>query len=179
MYNTLPIILGLSILGCGYYLQGDIENALKHTKKGLKLHESSGREVLLSFHYFLLSMILADSGDYGQARAYAEKGLELSERNFERHLEALCNIALGRVIGKIDSSQLDKAEKHFLKGIGILEEYGMRSLSPWGYFFLGELRADFGQKDNALQSLKKAEALSEEMGVDYWLVRTQEVLERL
>jgi len=48
-----------------------------------------------------------------------------------------------------------------------------------GYLFLGELYADIGQKDLALENLKKAESMFQEMGMDYWLRKTQEVLERL
>jgi hypothetical protein len=44
---------------------------------------------------------------------------------------------------------------------------------------LGELYADTGQKEKALEHLKKAEERFQEMGMDYWLAKTQEVLERL
>lgn len=36
-----------------------------------------------------------------------------------------------------------------------------------------------GQKEKALETLKTAEAAFQEMGMDYWLRRTQEVLEKL
>ncbi len=39
--------------------------------------------------------------------------------------------------------------------------------------------ADIGQKEKALETLKKAEAAFQEIGMDYWLRRTQEVLERV
>jgi len=36
-----------------------------------------------------------------------------------------------------------------------------------------------GQREKALETLKKATGMFQEMGMDYWLHRTQEVLERL
>ena len=39
--------------------------------------------------------------------------------------------------------------------------------------------ADTGRKEKALESLKEAETAFREMGMDYWLRRTQEVLKRL
>lgn len=48
-----------------------------------------------------------------------------------------------------------------------------------GYFFLGELYANSGQPDKALENLKRAERMLQEMGMDYWLDKAQEVLNRL
>ena len=38
-------------------------------------------------------------------------------------------------------------------------------------------QGDAGQKEKAIEKLKKAESLYQEMGMDYWLNRTREVLE--
>ena len=48
-----------------------------------------------------------------------------------------------------------------------------------GQLFLGELYANEDQKEKAMENLKKAEAEFKEMGMDYWLAKTQEVLDRL
>jgi hypothetical protein len=44
--------------------------------------------------------------------------------------------------------------------------------------FLGEFYLDTSQKEKAKENLKKAEALFQEMGMDYWLDRTRKLLER-
>jgi hypothetical protein len=49
----------------------------------------------------------------------------------------------------------------------------------YGYLFLGELYADTGQHDKAVESLKNAGGMFREMGMDYWLAKTDEVLKRL
>jgi hypothetical protein len=60
-----------------------------------------------------------------------------------------------------------------------LDELKIKPLCAEGYLFLGELYADAGQQDKALEKLKKAKSLFREMGMNYWLDKTQEVLERL
>ena len=57
----------------------------------------------------------------------------------------------------------------------------MRAYSAQGYLFLGELLVDAGQRDAALDNLKRAVAMYREMGVGprYWLAPTQAALARL
>ena len=48
-----------------------------------------------------------------------------------------------------------------------------------GYLFLVELYTDAGQREKALENLKKAKGMFQEMGMDYWLAKTREVLGKL
>jgi len=41
------------------------------------------------------------------------------------------------------------------------------------------INTDTRQQDKAMENLKKAEEMFREMGMDYWLAKTQEVLGRL
>jgi hypothetical protein len=43
---------------------------------------------------------------------------------------------------------------------------------------LGELYVDTGQREKGLKNLKKAGAMFKEMGMDCWLAKTPEVLDR-
>ena len=88
-------------------------------------------------------------------------------------------ILLGRILGEAEKPEYTKAEVYILQGIAILDELGMRPYSAHGHLYLGELYADTGQKEKALQTLKKAEAEFRHMGMDYWLAKTQEVLARV
>jgi len=66
-----------------------------------------------------------------------------------------------------------------MDGIRILDELKLKPWTSQGYLYLGELYADMGQREKAMETLKKAEGAFQEMGMDYWLCRTQEVLERV
>ena len=77
----------------------------------------------------------------------------------------------------MEGSQLHKAEEHILKGMKILDELETKQAYAQGNFFLGELYTNAGQKEKALETLRKAEAMFQEMGMDYWVARTKKVLE--
>ena len=66
-----------------------------------------------------------------------------------------------------------------MKGIKIFDELKMKPSCALGYFSLGELYVNAGQKEKALENLKKAETMFQEMGMDYWVAMTKELLEKL
>ena len=166
-------------LGSGYYYLGDLEAARKHMEKGLDITIRGGSEWWISFHYLYLSKIHLDLGDPKNSRSFIEEALKLSQKNSEKHLEGASWTWSGRILGKTDPSQSDKAEACILKGIKILDEMNIKPWCSEGYFCLGELYADTGKREKALENLKKAEGMFQEMGMDYWLTRTQEVMRRL
>ena len=63
-----------------------------------------------------------------------------------------------------------------LEGINLFDELQIRPRYAVGLMYLRELYADAGQKEEALENLKKAEGMFGEMGMNYWLGKTQEVL---
>jgi tetratricopeptide (TPR) repeat protein len=166
-------------LGYGYYFLGQLEEARSHVEKGLSLHLGRGMPALASAIHFELGLICYDLRDLKSAQTSIEKALELSQQTNERQHEGLAWELLGRVLGKSDPQQIDKAEEYILNGIRIHEDLKLKPLYSLGYFFLGELYTDTGQREKVLENLKKAEGMFKEMGMDYWLRKTQEVLGRL
>ena len=179
--GQILILLGIAWtgLGFGYYLLGELETAREHIEKGLKMQSDMGLPFLLSLHYWALSLVHFDSGDLRSAQRCAEQALTLSQDNNEEWYEGISRILLGRVLGKREKSQYAKAEEYIVQGIKIFEDLKLKPLFSRGYLYLGELYADTNQKDKALETLKKAEGMMQEMGMDYWLRRTQEVLGRV
>jgi len=80
-------------------------------------------------------------------------------------------------LGKADISQSSEAEECILLGIKILDELKLRPLFSMGYYYRRDIYIDTGQREKALETLKMAEGMFQEMGMDHWLRRTQEVLE--
>ena len=165
-----------SLLGFGYYLLGDLETARNHIEKGLAIYHNAGLSMMLSLHYWALAMVHLDTGDLQEARRCAEEGLKLAQANGEKSWEGWSLILLGRILGKADISQIAEAEEYVLRGISILDELEVRPFGSLGRLYLGELYADTGQREKAIETLRKAEGACQEMGMDYWLRRTQEVL---
>jgi tetratricopeptide (TPR) repeat protein len=113
------------------------------------------------------------------AQRNVEKALELSKRNKERLFEGMSRIWLGRIMGKMGTGKATHGEKETLRGIEILEDLQLKPRCAEGYHILGELLAEAGRIPEARDKLKKAEGMFLEMGMRYWLRKTQEVLERL
>jgi class 3 adenylate cyclase/tetratricopeptide (TPR) repeat protein len=166
-------------LALGYYLLGDLENARKQAERAIEVDTEAGINIWLSNAYIALVEVCLDSGDLKMARSCTERALNLTQKNGEKVNEGLSRILLGRVLGKEDISQSDKAKEYILEGIKILEEREVVAISSRGYLYLGELYADMGQRRKASETLKKAEGAFRKMGIDYWLRRTQEVLQKV
>jgi tetratricopeptide (TPR) repeat protein len=166
-------------LGWGHYFMGQMETAWEHMEKGLKIHSDAGFVQQLSRFHYSLSMVHIDLGNLEKAQNYIEGTPEVAHKNNERHIEADSRITLGRLLGKMGKSDIAKAEESILKGISILDELKLKPSASLGHFFLGELYADTRQMEKALETLKKAKVEFEDMGMDYWLHRTQEVLARV
>ena len=166
-------------LGIGYYVLGEPETARKYIEKGIKMNSDAGMRELLSAYYVTLSMIDSDSGDLERAQGRAEEALRLSQENQEMWPEGLSRVILGRVLGKRNERPLAKAEASILAGIKILEEVKVKPIVAQAQFYLGELYADSGQTKKALACLKRAEGMCQEMGMDYWLRKTQPLLQKL
>jgi hypothetical protein len=79
----------------------------------------------------------------------------------------------------MDPVNVDEADSYFEQGISMLEEMSLRPSYSLGYHWRGEFYSNIGRKDHAFNDLKKAESMFHEMGMDYWLDRTREVLVRL
>jgi tetratricopeptide (TPR) repeat protein len=171
------IISGLawSGLGWGHYLRGDLEAAQSYIEKGLKIHSDAG-VFWLSLHFFLLGMAHLSSGNVKNAQDSMEEAVTLSNNNMERQYEAISKTWLGKILRKKDPTQGSKAEEHILQGIKAIDELKLTPFSAQGYLFLGEFYNETGQKENALTNLIKAEEMFKEMGMNYWLTKTQEVL---
>ena len=168
-----------SALGWGYHLLGKQEEACMHIEAGIKALNDLGILYHMSRLYFVLGMVHFASGNLSGARMNMEKAISLSQNCDEKHFEAISKIWLGRILGREKGSEFDKVAKDIYEGIKVLSELRLRPFSAQGYLFLAEHFADRGQRKKAVHNLNRAKKMFQEMGMDYWLTKTQEVSERL
>jgi len=166
-------------LGWGYHLLGKNTAARKYVEKGLDIQLGTETPIFLSLIHLILGMIHFDSGDLSSAQTHAQKALELSQQNNEKYFEAPSLIWLGRILNQADPSKIDEAKKFIVEGIKVCSDLRMKPFCSMGYLFWGEFCAGAEQREQALESLKKAEGMFQEMGMGYWLYKTQEVLGKL
>ena len=166
-------------LGWAHLMMGQTRNAVELAEKGLRMHIDLGIPYFQSYSHMNCAGIYFVLGDIDQARTHIELALQLALQNNERHIIGLSRVWLGRTIARIDPTQIEAAEQQILQGIKLLEELGLPTLFGLGYMFLGEVYAASSRPKEALEHLKKAEALFERMGMNYWLGKTREVLAKL
>ena len=166
-----------STLGYGYYLLGKLESALNHIDEGLKIQKDVGTLAWLSSHYFYQGIVHFQLGDLEQAQRLIEEALKLSQKNKDRFFEGMSKIWLGRIMMRADKRKADRGERSILHGIGIFSDLKLKPRCAEGYLLLGGLYVDAGRAAEARENLEKAESMFLEMGMDYWLAKTQEVLE--
>ena len=174
--------LGWVALGAGYSLLGEYETAKAHVSKGLNIQKKVGQPFFTAWSYTAMAMTHFIEGDLVSAKECTEEALKHAQESESKNFVALSWILLGRISGETDSTNIDEAQRHILHGISILEDLGINLMSTIGYLHLGELFAYAGRRDEALENLKKAEAMYLEMKVtpkSYWLKRTQEALAKL
>jgi len=172
--DLFSLVLIEFIYGWIYNVKGDGENGVEHLQNAVRYAEEAQMFILLGsvtgglgWGYYLL-------GNLETARKHVKRAFKI---NSEAGIPFASGIYLGRILGKADISQGKKAEECILQGIKVLDEEKMKPWASQGYLCLGELYADMGQREKALENLKKAQGAFQEMGMDYYLRKTQEVLE--
>jgi tetratricopeptide (TPR) repeat protein len=172
------VIMGLArtVLGMGYCFLGNLGTARTYIEEGIKIHNDTGMPFLLSLQYYFLSTVFLNSDDLLNAQSCAEKALDLSQTNEEKHFEGRSWALLGRVLGLVNPSQSDRAEGYILRGINILNQLKTRPWCAEGYLYIGQLYSDTGQRNKALEYITKAKNMFQEMAMDYWLKRAQNLL---
>jgi class 3 adenylate cyclase/tetratricopeptide (TPR) repeat protein len=164
------------ILGHAKLLTEDTEGAQESMEKALGMVTDSGIVWYLGFLYASLSMVHLAKGDLKSARSYIHEALERSPALGQKHWEGLSKMLQGKILSASELLQAAKAESSILEGIEILTEFGMKPYCAQGYLYLGELYVGTGRTQLAAKNLKKAERMFRQMGMDYWLRKTEGVL---
>ena len=167
-----------SALGWGYYFLGDLEVSRRHAREAIDVAGKTGIPFYVSLAHLVLGMANFQSGDPKSARISIERSLKLAQEHNEKWIEALAKAWLGRSLGATGNQQ-GEAERLIIEGIQVLEDLKSRPFASTACLLLAELYADIGDKKKALSEMRRAEASFSEMGMDYYLARTEKALEKL
>ena len=172
------MMLGVAwgMLGEGYFFLGQTDLALQTIEKGLKIHKANGMTISLGHFHSALAEVHFELGDHEKALTYSKEGVRLCRDNNQKDLEANALITLGRVVAVTNRMKFEEARELILQGIKLLQSLGHKPQHATGLFRLGELYADAGRKEEAMENLQKAEKMCQAMEMDYWLGKTQELL---
>jgi tetratricopeptide (TPR) repeat protein len=118
-------------------------------------------------------------GDLEKAYSCATEAVKLSKGRRVGGWEGMACVVMGRVLARMGEPRHEEAEEYVKEALMILDKYGLRTLFAIGVFTMGEIYARYVNREQALQSLKKAETMFKEMGMDYWLAQTYTIYAEL
>ena len=172
--------LGWTGLGMGYLFSEDLDSARECIFKGITFQKDLSIPYYLSFHLLALGVLFCNSGDLKPAQYFLQNALKLSVKYGEKWIEGVSKIYLGSIWGQSNSgTKAEEAEAFIQQGIEMLVE---RKILPWssiGYLLLGQFYASNGHTKKAVEFLKKAEVLFNEMNMEYWLRLSRKSLQTL
>ena len=174
--------VGWMMLGGGYYFRGELDKAIGVGEKSLSLTKENGMPFLVSWSHWFLAMALWAAGSLGRARECAEESLRISQECDSKACEGMARVLLGCMVEEKAPTIIEEAQRQIRHGISILEDCKINGWTAVGHLLLGEFLASAGQKEEAMESLKKAESLYQEMEItpeSYWLTRTKDAIKKL
>ena len=169
----------LAGLGAGYLLLEQPEKALKYLEKGFRIQLDLGIPTYFGCIHTYLAWAHLQLGNLEKAQFHAEQGVKLSRANSERLWEANAEIHLGLVIGTGGPARFDEAKEHILQGIDIADKLKLKPRKAVGHFYWGELSRSSSRMVEAVEHLRRAEAMFRQMGMDEWLGKVQNALAKL
>jgi class 3 adenylate cyclase/tetratricopeptide (TPR) repeat protein len=166
-------------LGYAKFLVGDLDEARQCMDKAITLLRDSDMVWYIAYTYAVSAMVHLALEDLSSARSCVAAALEWSQKLNQKHWEGFAKIVAGKILAESDLLQTANAEASILEGIDVLKQLGIRPYCAQGYLYLGELYAGTGRTQMAAKNLKNAERMFRQMGMDYWLRKTNEALSRL
>jgi class 3 adenylate cyclase/tetratricopeptide (TPR) repeat protein len=170
----------LAILGWGYVHQGDLEKAREFAESALKaagqIGAASGNAIATQS---AVALIYSEKGELEEAHLCATEAVKLSKGRMVGGWEGMACVVMGRVLARMGEPRHEEAEEYVKEALMILDKYRVRTWFAIGLFTLGEIYARSANRKKALQSLKKAETMFKEMGMDYWLAQTYTIYAEL
>ena len=175
------VLLGLAWSGVGWshYFMGEPGTGLPFIEKGLKIHSDAGISYDLSVHYYFLGVVHTELGNLELAHTYIQQALKLAQKYNEIYYVGLCLPILGRILGRWGKTPLKEAEDHVLRGINLLSDLKVKPQVGIAYLCLADVYAHAQEARKALKSLKTAETILTDTGMEYWLVRIRRFLKIL
>ncbi len=112
-------------------------------------------------------------GRLADATRIAQDGLAAARQRGERGVEGQLLRLLGDIAAHPDRVEVDTAEAHYRKALGLAEELGMRPLVAHCHTGLAKLYRRTGKRQEAQEHFGTATAMYREMDMRFWLERVE------
>jgi tetratricopeptide (TPR) repeat protein len=148
-------------------------------EQGKRDAESSGLALYHSRLTLWMGEALMRADRLDDAQAQAERARALTRERGERGLEAWALWLLGEVVSRREPVDRETAEGHYLQGIALAEDVGLRPLVARSHDGLGKLYRRVGKHETAQEHLSTAITMYRRMGMKFWLEQAEAELAAL
>ena len=170
------IIFGRISGKMGGYEKNEAENQIL---QGIKILEELELRPYASQGYFYLGELHGDNGENDKALEWLKKAESEFQRIGMDYDLSQSKSLIGKTFSIISPAEFFQSEQIIFDAIKIAQDIESKPALAFGHLCLGEIYADDGQKEKALENLKKAETMYKEMGMGLWRGKTREVLDRI
>jgi len=165
--------------GVAYMLANRVAEAIPLLQK---VTEQAGAMKLVSDH-LLGAIPLAEAwlvmGRLDAAERLCRQALNLARAHKQRGHEVYALRLLGAVTASRDASAEREAAAHFRSALALASDLGMRPLVAHCHLGLGKLYRRTGKREQAQEHLTTATTMYREMGMQFWLEKTEKELGEL
>ena len=155
------------------------EDGVTLLERGVQLSEALGINAYLARWTTDLGEGLLASGAADRARSAGERALELARAHGEPGHEAAARRLMGDIAAHAEPIDLDAAGVHYRAALALAEELGMRPLCARIHLGLGELLRRRGELFEAEEHVARATVLFSDLGMRFWLERSEPELRAL
>ena len=168
-----------AFLGEVFNVSGQLDDAAALFERTWQFAESKS---IFSYGQPVLALLGDAHGRAGridEAVTTGQRALELARKVGQRGHEARTLYLLGNIYGYGASANANRAREHYHQALVLAHELGMRPLAAQCHFALGELAKKAGEKRGAQEQLSMALSMFREMGMQFWLEKTEAALKDL
>ena len=163
--------IALAALGHVYAQSGRVEEGVATLQQALAGY-ACGIGYLRSMSMVQLGAAQLLAGRVEEASDFGTRAVVLAGERAERGHEAWAHRLLGETASHRDCPDVAAAEAHYASSNGLAVELGMRPLIAQCQFSVGKLHQRAGDR-RATQELTTAMSLFHEMGMRFWLEKTE------
>ena len=174
---TLYTPIVMAHLGQAQALSGRVEEGLSLLQQAVTIHDSRGIGLLQSMSVVQLAegYLLADQIE--NARASADRAVQLARERGERAYEAWALRVLGEIASHPGRLDVTTAQAHLGAAMSLASERDMRPLVAHCHLGLGTLYGRTGDAAKAQEHLTAATKMYREMDMRFWLRKSEAALQ--
>jgi tetratricopeptide (TPR) repeat protein len=153
--DSWGLALAYKNIGLGYYMQGDLREALKSWEPSLAMFEELGDDQMAANLKGNLGAVYYTLGDNAEALKYYIPSLKMAEELKDTFRIGTMLVNIGAIYGQLPGAQ-DTARNYYLRAIEIGEAGNDQEMVAVTSMNLGQIYSEMGKYDSAMSFLQKA-----------------------